>query len=68
MPMTKAQALVHIQALYHAFNMADSDNPERADWMRPEMAATCCQPLDAILREMLSRKEIDQLYANGEIG
>lgn len=68
MKMSKAQAIAHIQALYHAFNMADSDNEDRADWMRPEMARTCCQPLDAILKQILSAEELEALYANGEIG
>ena len=68
MKMTKAQAIGHIQALYHAFNMADSDHPDRPDWTTPDMAGTCCRPLDAILREILTKDELEQLYANGEIG
>jgi hypothetical protein len=68
MKMSKAQAIAHIQALYHCFNMADSDNPERADWTKPSMAADCCKPLDAILRQLLSADELEALYANGEIG
>lgn len=68
MKMSKAKAVVHIQALYHCFNAADSDSEDRAEWTRPEMAATCCRPLDEILRQILSAAELEALYANGEIG
>lgn len=63
--MTKDQALAHIRALYACFNMADSDNPERAPWLRGEMASSCCKPLDAILRELLSEEEREAFYASG---
>jgi hypothetical protein len=66
--MTKTQAITHIQALYAVFNAADSDSDRRESWTRPEMAATCCNPLDAILRQILSTEELEALYANGEIG
>lgn len=66
--MTKAEAIKHIQALYAVFNAADSDSERREDWTRPEMAATCCRPLDAMLSELLSKDELEALYANGEIG
>lgn len=62
--MTKDAALAHIRELYRAFNMADSDNPERCDWTRPEMAATCCRPLDKMLHELLTPEEIEVFYAN----
>jgi hypothetical protein len=64
--MTKEQAVAHIKALYAVFNAADSDN--RASWTNPQMAATCCKPLDTILRQLFTQKELDELYANGEIG
>lgn len=66
--MTKAQALAHIKALYAVFNMADSDNAERADWTQPAMASTCCNPLHTILRQMYTQAEVDAMYANGDIG
>lgn len=66
--LSKAQAVAHIQALYHCFNAADSDSDDRAEWTRPDMAATCCRPLDAVLREILTSEELEALYANGEIG
>jgi hypothetical protein len=61
--MTKDQALAHIKALYDTFNMADSDNPNRADWTKPEMAGTCCRPLDALICALLEGEEREAFYA-----
>lgn len=53
--MTKAEALDHIRALYVALNTADSDSPNRADWMTPAMAGSAgCRKLDEILNAWVS--------------
>ena len=52
--MIKAAYMQHITALYRAANMSDSDNPERAAWMKPAMAGEAgCAALDKMLRAML---------------
>lgn len=63
--MSKRELLDHIHALYQAFNMADSDNEDRPDWAEPNMARSCCQPLDAILRIVLpAYDDREDFYAN----
>ncbi|MGF6512471.1 hypothetical protein [Paraburkholderia sp. 32] len=68
--MTKAQALANIADLYRVFlyrvfNMAGSDNPNRADWTTPAMAGRAgCQHLDRLLRSLLTADEREALYAN----
>lgn len=66
--MTKEKFLEHLAALYRVANLADCDAREmRADWTRPEMAATICRPLDKILNELencgaLSHEERQSFY------
>ncbi len=67
--MTLKEYLAALTALYRVANMADSDNPERPEWLRPEMAATICQPLDKIIQALekagaISAEEFQSFYDN----
>jgi hypothetical protein len=63
--MTKTQALAKIAELYRTFNAADScDSVDREDWTKPEMAGTCCRPLDQLLSAMLTTEEFEEFIAN----
>lgn len=65
MQMTKAQALAHISALYRTFNAADAqDSEDRADWTTPNMAADGCKPLEMIIKQILTKEEREEFYAN----
>lgn len=69
MKMPKAVFMTHVRALYRAANLADSDHPDRADWMKPEMAGkACCVHLDQMLWDMqelgvITSDDIDELHA-----
>ena len=49
-PMTRAEYIGHLRALYFAAN--DSDNENRAPWMKGDECATHCQQFDKIARDM----------------
>lgn len=52
--MTKQQYLNKLAALYRVANMADSDNPERPDWVQPDMAGIAgCALFDAAIHAMV---------------
>jgi len=61
MTMQKQEVIEAIAALYQVFNMADSDNPSRPEWTRPEMANTCCRPLEADSSGVAKRKGTQRL-------
>lgn len=53
--MTKAEFMKNVAKLYRVGNMSDSDNPERPDWVRPEMAGkACCATLDTMMHELVA--------------
>lgn len=57
--MTKKEFLVTVQKLYRAMNLADSDHPDRPDWMFPGMAANYgCGHLDSMMHDLVSQRVI----------
>ena len=50
--MTRNEYIGHLRAIYLIANMADSDNPDRPDWLQGHEMFTHCRPLDQIAREM----------------
>lgn len=54
MAITKQAFLAKLANLYRECNMADSDNPDRSDWMKPGMAGEAgCAAFDMALRNMV---------------
>jgi hypothetical protein len=64
-PMSKADYIAMVTALYRALNLADSDSADRPVWATPEMAGPAgCKHLDALIRGTFSAEEANEFYAN----
>lgn len=61
--MPKEKFLALVAELYRAMNTADSDNPDRADWMNPQMAGEDgCALLDELLRRNFTPDELRHFH------